>query len=510
MSGLAHLPLRISNAHPDPNYFPLRHVHFIGIGGAGMSGLAEILLMRGIVVSCSDAARNKKTEELRSLGATISIGHDGKNLENADTVVYSSAIDSDNVERVEAAQRGIRIMRRADFLGNLLRDHIVIAVAGTHGKTTVTSMIASILIEAGLDPLVLVGASVKELGGKNSRAGAGKIAVVEADEYDRSFLALGGSYIAVMTSLEAEHLDTYGNVESLKDAFVQFANQEPAGAHHTPGLDVLRNGSQASPNGFAIVSIDDPMLREITPRLRKRIVTYGIDSPETKYRASGLSHTAQRTRATLVRSGESADEIELHVHGKHNMLNALAAIATADVLSIPLDITLRALKRFAGAERRFEIIGEANGVLVIDDYAHHPTEIRATLTTARQIYPGRRIVACFQPHTFTRTRDFAEGFGQAFADSADVLVLLDIYPAREAPIAGVTSALIKEAAKKAGLQEIYSATGPNNLTKVLANIIREGDVVLTIGAGTVTEAAPNILQAITELHTIELVAELEH
>jgi UDP-N-acetylmuramate--alanine ligase len=485
----------------------LRHVHFIGIGGAGMSGLAEILLMRGIVVSGSDAARNKKTDELESLGATIAIGHDAKNLSNADTVVYSSAIDKDNVERVEAAQRGIRIVRRADFLSEIIRDHIVIAIAGTHGKTTVTSMIASVLIEAGLDPLVLVGASVRELGGKNSRAGAGKIAVIEADEYDRSFLALGGSYIAIMTSLEAEHLDTYGDVESLKDAFVQFANQEPSANQHSSGLDALRNGHQASQNGFAIVSIDDPMLREITPRLRKRIVTYGIDSPETKYRASDLSHTAQRTRATLVRSGEASGEIELRVPGKHNMLNALAAIATADVLSIPLDITLRALRRFSGAERRFEMIGEANDILVIDDYAHHPTEVRATLTTARQMYPGRRIVACFQPHTFTRTRDFAEGFGEVFAACADVLVLLDVYPAREEPIPGVTSDLITHAAKQAGLHEIYSTTGPNKLPTLLAKILREGDVVLTIGAGTITEAAPVILNEMVKVQTLELVPE---
>jgi UDP-N-acetylmuramate--alanine ligase len=488
---------------------PLRHVHFIGIGGAGMSGLAEVLLMRGIAVSGSDASRNKKTDELTSLGATISIGHDAKNLDNADSVVYSSAIDPNNVERVEAERRGIRLVRRADFLGEILRDHITIAIAGTHGKTTVTSMIASVLIEAGLDPLVLVGASVRELGGKNSRAGAGKIAVIEADEYDRSFLALGGSYIAVMTSLEAEHLDTYGDVEHLKDAFVQFANQGPSSGNHPSGIDALKNGHQASQNGFVIVSIDDPMLREITPRLSKRIVTYGIDSLETKYRASDLSHTAQKMRATLVRSGETAGEIELRVPGKHNVLNALAAIATADVLSIPLDITLRALKRFGGAERRFDVIGEANGVIVIDDYAHHPTEVRATLTTARQIYPGRRIVACFQPHTYTRTRDFAEGFGQAFADSADVLLLLDIYPAREAPIADVTSDLIKEAAARAGMQEIYSTTGPNKLPSVLADMLREGDVVLTIGAGTITEAAPVILHDRAELQALESLAEQE-
>ncbi len=207
-----------------------------------------------------------------------------------------------------------------------------------------------------------------------------------------------------------------------------------------------------------------------------------------------------------MRSGETAGEIELHVPGKHNMLNALAAIATSDVLSIPLDLTLRALKRFSGAERRFEIIGEANGILVIDDYAHHPTEVRATLTTARQMFPGRRIVACFQPHTFTRTRDFAEGFGEAFAANADALVLLDIYPARETPISGVTSTLIKEAATNAGLLDIYSATGPNTLPALLADVLREGDVVLTIGAGTITEAAPVILHEIMERQTLEPVA----
>ncbi len=474
-----------------------------------MSGLAELLLMRGLLVSGSDAARNKKTEELESLGATISIGHAPHHVDGADTVVYSSAVSIDNVERVAADERGIRLVRRADFLGEIVQDHTLIAVAGTHGKTTVTSMIAAILMEASLDPLVLVGASVKELGGKNSRAGAGKIAVVEADEYDRSFLALGGSYIAVMTSLEAEHLDTYGTVESLKDAFVQFANQDPSTSQHISGLDTLKSGYQASQNGFAIISIDDPMLREITPRLRKRIVTYGIDSPETKYRATNISQTPQRTRATLVRSGDSAGEIELRVPGTHNILNALAAIATADVLSIPLDLTLRALKRFGGAERRFEAIGEASGVLVIDDYAHHPTEVRATLTAARQMYPERRIIACFQPHTFTRTRDFAEGFGEAFAQCADVLVLLDIYPAREAPIPGVTSKRISEAAGQAGMLELYSATTPNKLPDLLAGLLREGDVVLTIGAGTITEAAPAILHALAERQTLSLIAEQE-
>ncbi len=464
-------------ARPARNSIFVEHVHFIGAGGAGTSGLAEILLLRGITVSGSDVARSKKTEELESLGAKIWIGHNANNVNGADAVVYSSAVSRENVERMEAARRGIRLVRRAEFMGDLLRDRTLVAVAGTHGKTTVTSMIASILIEAKLDPLVLAGASVRELGNKNSRAGAGKIAVAEADEYDRSFLALQ-PYIAVLTSLEAEHMDIYGDIESLKDAFVQFANQGPS----------------TFLTGYAVVCIDEPLLREITTRLHKRIVTYGLQSPETKYRAIDLQMSATRTRATLLRAGEAVGEIELRVPGEHNVKNALAAIATADVLSIPLEISLRALKHFRGAERRFEIIGESGGILVIDDYAHHPTELRATLATARAIYPGRRIVACFQPHTFTRTRDFAEDFGSTLALNSDVLVLLDIYPAREMPIEGVTSALIADAARAAGMRDIYQVSSPGKLTPVLRNVVRPGDVVLTLGAGTITEAAPEILK----------------
>ncbi len=442
-----------------------------------MSGLAEILLLRGITVTGSDSVASAKTAELESLGAKVWVGHTASHIDNADLVVYSSAIRPENVERTEAIHRGIRLVRRADFMAEVLGDHALVAVAGTHGKTTVTSMIASILIEAKLDPLVLAGASVRELGNKNSRAGAGKIAVAEADEYDRSFLTLQ-PYIAVITSLEPEHLDIYGDVESLKDAFVQFANQGPS----------------TFQTGYAIVCIDEPLVREITTRLLKRIVTYGLHSSETKYRAVELQLSAQRTRAVLLRAGEIVGELELHVPGEHNIKNALAAIAVADVLSIPLEISLHALKRFRGAERRFEVLGEANGILVIDDYAHHPTEVRATLSAARNIYPGRRLIACFQPHTFSRTRDFAENFGRVLASDADVAILLDVYPAREAPIPGVTSDLIAEAARVSGMTAIYRVNTPDDLVKMVGNIVQPGDVVLTLGAGSVTEAAPQILE----------------
>jgi len=457
----------------------MRHVHFIGIGGAGTSGLAEILLMRGIEVSGSDLTENAKTEELRSLGAKLSIGHDAAHIGEADVVVYSSAVHKDNPEFIEAKRRGIRLVRRADFMGELLADHKVIAIAGTHGKTTVTSMIASVLIEAKLDPLVLVGASVHELGGKNSRAGSGKIAVVEADEYDRSFLALK-PFIAVLTSLEAEHLDIYRDLDDLKNTFVTFANQGPS----------------TFQTGYAVVCIDDPTLREITPRLDKRIVTYGVRSEEAKYRARDITVAGRRTRASLVRGGEPAGELELRIPGDHNMQNALAAFAVGEVLSIPFETTQRTLKRFVGAERRFQIVGESGDVLVVDDYGHHPTEIRATLGTARKAYPGRRIVACFQPHTFTRTRDFAEEFGRAFAECADVLLLLDVYPAREEPIVGVSSDLIFEAAQASGLKEGHRVATVEELPSFVSNIVKAGDVVLTVGAGTITQAASQIVEAL--------------
>ncbi len=274
-----------------------------------------------------------------------------------------------------------------------------------------------------------------------------------------------------------------------------------------PSWNSRIRGPSTFHTGYAIVCIDEPLLREITTRLLKRIVTYGLNSPETKYRAIQLQMTPLRTHATLVRAGEAVGELELRVPGAHNVKNALAAIAAADVLSIPLEISLRALRRFRGAERRFDILGEAGGILVIDDYAHHPTELRATLSTARAIYPGRRIVACFQPHTYTRTRDFAEEFGNVFAELANVLVLLDIYPAREAPIPGVTTELIAQTARGGGLMEQYSVSLPGDLCEMLMAVLRPGDVVLTLGAGTVTEASPEILRACTALEQHEAIAE---
>lgn len=457
----------------------MQHIHFIGIGGAGMSGLAEIALARGISVSGSDLSDSSKLKELKRLGAKIHIGHKASHVSSdVDVVVYTSAVKkADNPEFIAATNRGIRLVRRAEFLAELTHGLQTIAVAGTHGKTTTTSMIAHVLMHSGLDPMVSVGASVFELGGKNARAGSGSLAVVEADEYDRSFLALE-PFIAVLTTLEPEHLDIYRDLADLQNAFVQFSNA-------------------GSPQGTVIVNIDEPALRTILTRLGKKIVTFGVASEEAKYRAKEIHLDGLQSTSLIYRSGSVAGRLELPVPGEHNIKNALAAIAVAESLAIPFEIAAEALSTFRGAERRGQVIGEAKGVLVIDDYAHHPTEIEATLKALRTGYPGRKIIAAFQPHTFTRTRDFATEFGTVFAKWADELLLLDIYPARETPIAGITSELILKAARSAGLKRSSIVASISELPSAIIGDASAGDIVITLGAGTITEAAPHILKAIS-------------
>jgi len=458
----------------------MKHVHFIGIGGAGTSGLAEVLLARNVKVSGSDLVLSAKTIELKELGAAIYEGHQVENIaSDVDLVVYTSAVRGKvNPELEEAERRGIRTLRRAEFMAELLKGLKTVAVAGTHGKTTTSSMIAAILIEAKLDPTVIIGGSVKELNGKNARYGKGKIAVVEADEFDRSFLTLH-PYIAVMTSLEPEHLDIYKDLEDIKGAFVTFANQSE---------------SPSNEHGFAVVCIDEPNLREITPKLTKRIVSYGRSSQEAKYRATDVEFKGPKIKAKIWRGSEVMGELELGVPGEHNLKNALAAIAVGELLAIPFETSKKALKKFVGAERRFQIKGEAGGVLVIDDYAHHPTEVRAVLEAARKSYPGKRIVACFQPHTFSRTRDFYYEFGGVFGELADQFFLLDIYPARELPIPGITSEKIMLAAQERGLKSGKLIGTIDQLPEAVVKAAMPGDVILTIGAGNITEASDTILE----------------
>ncbi|HYM34867.1 MAG TPA: UDP-N-acetylmuramate--L-alanine ligase, partial [Steroidobacteraceae bacterium] len=416
--------------------------------------------------------------ELKRLGANIHLGHRANNIAaNTDLVVYTSAVKrSDNPEFISAQSRGIRLLRRAEFLGELTAPLKTIAVAGTHGKTTTTAMIAHILLEAGLDPLVSVGASIFELDGKNAHAGGNILAVVEADEYDRSFLALT-PYIAVLTTLETEHLDIYSGLGDLQDAFVQFA-------------------SAGSEQGVIVVNIDEPALRSVLSRFTKKIVTFGVTSEEAKYRATQIHFSGLHTTAEILRSGERIGLLELALPGEHNIKNALAAIAAAESLAIPFEISRDALKDFRGAERRAQVIGETNNILVIDDYAHHPTEIKATLSALRAGYPGRRIVAAFQPHTFTRTKDFAEEFASVLAKFADVLYLTEIYPAREEPIEGVTSQPIFNAALSAGLKNTRYVHLLEELPALVASDIKAGDIVITLGAGSITEQAPKILKRI--------------
>ena len=446
-----------------------------------MSGLAEVLLARRIEVSGSDVAESSKTKELQKLGAKITIGHSAKNLaHDTDLVVFSSAIKGqNNPEIVEAELRGIRTVRRADFLGELTRDQKTIAVAGTHGKTTTTSMIAHILIEAGLDPFVSVGARVRELGTKNARAGSGNLALVEADEYDRSFLALH-PFIAVLTTLEIEHLDIYADLSEIQEAFVTFANQT----------------TDPNEQGYAIVNIDEESLRNILGKLYKRIVTFGITSAEAKYRATEIQSEGLGTHSIIYRGADAIGQLSLSIPGSHNIMNALAAIAVAEVLAIPFEISQKALASFIGAERRSEMVGEVNGIFVMDDYAHHPTEVRATLEALRLGYPGRRIVAAFQPHTFSRTRDFAKDFGRVFAECSDVLWLLDVYPAREKSIDGVTSKLILNAAIKCGMKDCRIVGSLEELPEAMTNRAEAGDIFITLGAGSITDAASKIFAAL--------------
>lgn len=452
-----------------------------------MSGLAEVLLERGESVSGSDLTESEKTKELRKRGAQISIGHRASNIpKNTDRVIYTSAIIGHNNPEYEFAQeQGIRTIRRAEFLGELTDNHKLIAVAGTHGKTTTTAMISHILLSAGLDPFISVGASIRELGMKNARAGSGNLAVVEADEYDRSFLALS-PYIAVLTTLEPEHLDIYKNLTNLQEAFITFANQS---APHSSA-------------GFVVVNLDEEPLREILGRLTKRIVSFGISSAEAKYRASDIESEGIGIRAMIHRGSDMIGEIELRIPGEHNIKNALAAIAVAEILAIPFEIVRSSLASFIGAERRAAIIGESNGILVIDDYAHHPTEIKAILTALRSGYPGRRLVVAFEPHTYTRTRDFAKDFGKVFADYADVLVLADVYPAREEPISGVTSELILRYAREHGMTSCSRAGSLDRVAPAMAALAQRGDILITLGAGPITEAAPMILQLISPRRSV--------
>jgi UDP-N-acetylmuramate--alanine ligase len=458
----------------------IRHIHFTGIGGIGMSGIAEILLNQGFAVSGSDLSSTDITQRLASLGATIHTGHAPENVAGADVLVYSSAVSADNPELVEAQRRKIPCIRRAEMLAEVMRLHYGIAVAGTHGKTTTTSMLGLVLIHAGQDPTVIVGGKLHAFGGTNARLGRGEFMVVEADEFDRSFLQLN-PVIAVLTTLEEEHLDIYANLEDLEQAFIEFAGKVPF-------------------YGFVTLCLDEPALQEILPRIARKVITYGM-SPQADYQVIDVSQQANRTSFTVLHDGVELGRMTLGVPGEHNVRNAMAAVVVSLQLGVPFESIGEALAGFTGAFRRFEVKGEVGDVMVIDDYAHHPTEVRETL---RGIKAGwkRRVVCVFQPHTYTRTRDFYRDFGRSFMH-ADVLVVTDIYPAREKPIQGITGGLIAEAAQMFGHRDVRYVADKAAVPAALAEIVRTGDIVITMGAGDIYRYGAQYLETLTATATEE-------
>src|SRR6185369_334564 len=386
-----------------------------GIGGIGMSGLAEILRSLEFDVSGSDLRGNDITRRLAELGVRIDVGHRAENVRGADVVVFSSAISQDNPEILEARASGIPVIGRAEMLAELMRVKYGVAIAGSHGKTTTTSLVATVLRHAGLDPTVVVGGKMAALG-SNARLGAGDLLVAEADESDGSFLRLTPT-VAVVTNIDPEHLDHYGTHEQIKDAFVEFASRVPF-------------------YGLAVMCLDHPHVQDILPRVSRRHVTYGV-SAQADYSAKGISYRGLHTSFQVHKRGEPVGEFVVNMPGTHNVLNCLAVIAVADELEVPLDVTKQALATFGGVGRRFSIVGEPAGIVLVDDYGHHPAEIEATLDAAQRAY-NRRVVVAFQPHRYTRTRDLFDDFSRAF-NKADVVIVTDIYAAGEAPIPGVTA-----------------------------------------------------------------------
>ena len=449
----------------------VRRLHLVGIGGAGMSGIAEVLHENGFVVTGSDMGEGQVIDYLKHLGIRVDNKHEAKNVAEADLVVYSSAIPYDNPELVEARARRIPVIRRAEMLGELMRMKYTLAIAGTHGKTTTTSIVGEIWEEAGLDPTIIVGGVVKGKG-SGAKVGKGDYLIAESDEFDRSFLSMMPSS-AIVTNIDADHLDTYENIDEIKDAFVQFVNKIPF-------------------YGQAILCIDDPNVQQIYSKVRKPVITYGF-SRQAKYRIDNLRFEKGFPVFEILNDGKSLGEFRLQIPGRHNVLNATAAVALAMEEGISADVARRATAAFEGVQRRFELIGEKNGILVFDDYAHHPTEATATLQGFREAFPERRVIVAFQPHLFSRTRDQHDAFGSAFAN-CDVLLCTDIYPARERPIEGVTGSLVSDSALAFGHRNARFVGDQMNLLPILKEELKPGDVVVLMGAGNIWKLGQKILE----------------
>lgn len=452
--------------------FKSRHaarVHFVGIGGIGMSGIAEVLLNLGYLVSGSDLKETEVTRRLTSLGANVQVGHREESITGVDVVVTSSAVKKDNPEVVAAKRRKIPVIPRAEMLAELMRLKYAVALAGSHGKTTTTSMVATVLNAAGLDPTAVVGGKVNVLG-SNAKLGKSELMVVEADESDGSFLHLHPS-IAVVTNIDPEHMDHYRTLDALKKAFAEFCNRVPF-----YGLNVL--------------CLDHPNVQALLPHLEKRFVTYG-SSHAADYRLEGVTLEGFKTRFRAFRRETDLGEFTVQMVGAHNAMNALAVIAVAEELDIPLATVRSALENFSGVQRRFTVKGEVNGVTVVDDYGHHPAEVRATLAGARNAF-GRRLIVAFQPHRYSRTKDLFADFCSAFND-ADVLFLTGIYAAGEEPIPEITGQKLAEAVRSYGHPDVSYVEKRSDLASALSARLQQGDIVLTLGAGDITNTGPELL-----------------
>jgi UDP-N-acetylmuramate--alanine ligase len=455
----------------------IKHVHFVGAGGIGMCGLAELLHNQGYRVTGSDLRGGATVERLRSLGIPISIGHARGHVGEADVVVFSSAVRANNPELLEAESRKIPVIRRAEMLAEVMRLKEGIAIAGSHGKTTTTSLIAHVLQRAGLDPTAVIGGRILESGAAHTgaRLGAGNLLVAEADESDGSFLRLA-PVIAVITNIDPEHLDHYGSYEALQDAFTSFANSIPFW-------------------GLAVLCLDHPGVQAILPRMTRRTTSYGFAS-QADLCATQLRVENGGTRFAVRHRGVGLGSVKLPLAGRHNVSNALATLAVALELEVPFATAAAALASLGGIERRFERKGEAAGVRVVDDYGHHPAEIRATLAAAREVHGGRIVVA-FQPHRYTRTRDLWDEFVSAFND-ADALVLTEIYAAGEDKIPGIEAAPLAEAVRAHGHRDVRFAPDLDRVLESLLGLAQPGDLVVTLGAGSISTLGARLLAGLAE------------
>ncbi|HLV76653.1 MAG TPA: UDP-N-acetylmuramate--L-alanine ligase [Marinobacter sp.] len=462
-----------------PEMRRIRNIHFVGIGGAGMSGIAEVLKNQGYEVSGSDLRESPVTARLRAMGVDVRIGHRAENSATADVVVVSTAVGSENEEVAAARNRRVPIVPRAEMLAEIMRYRHGIAVAGTHGKTTTTSLIASVLGEAGLDPTFVIGGKLNSAG-TNAKLGGSRYLVAEADESDASFLHLQPT-VSVVTNIEADHMDTYGgDMEKLKQTFVDFL-------HNLPFY------------GLAVLCVDDPYVREIQPRISRAIVTYGIDNPEADYRAEQIVSDGLRTRFVVCRPGGRPNlSVELKMPGRHNVLNALATIAVATDEGVDDRAICRGLAGFAGVGRRFQVYGDyaiPNGsITLVDDYGHHPTEVEAVVKAARGAWPGRRIVMLYQPHRFSRTRDLYEDFVRVLAE-VDGLLLMEVYPAGEPAIPGADSRALCRSIRQRGQVEPVYVEDNREIERLLINVLQDGDLLITQGAGDIGGVAARLAAA---------------